>query len=76
MAGTTERATFFARSQAALDALEQQRFAEAASLAGMLLSEQPNDGPLQLTLSRAAHHLIHPLKAGEHFDPVWEPPGK
>ena len=75
-AGAPERATFFARAQAALDALEQQRFAEAAGLAGVLLPEYPNDGPLQLTLSRAAGHLIHPLKAGETFDPVWQPPGK
>lgn len=64
---------FFRDSEAALDALEQRQFAEAAQLAGKLLREHPGDGPLQLILARASQALI---TDGEGFDPVWIPPGK
>jgi adenylate cyclase len=68
-----DRQKFFADSEAALDALEAGNFAEAARTAGSLLTEHQNDGPLLLTLSRAAEAL---MRGGEGFAPVWVPPGK
>ena len=38
-----------------------------------LVLEHPGDGPLLLTLSRAAEAL---MRGGVGFDPVWVPPGK
>lgn len=67
------RAAFFRESEAALAALEQMQFAEAARTAGGLLGRVPGDGPLQLILSRAANAI---LEDGKGFDPVWTPPGK
>ena len=67
------RREFFEASEAALDALEQRRFAEAARLAGTLLGKHNGDGPLQLILSRAAQML---MDDGTTFDAVWSPPGK
>ncbi len=67
------KATFFGESEAALDALEHRRFAEAAEQAGKLLRDHPGDGPLQLILSRASQAL---LTDGVGFDPVWGSPGK
>ena len=64
---------FFGESEAALDALEHRRFAEAAQQAGKLLRDHPGDGPLQLILSRASQAL---LTDGVGFDPVWGSPGK
>jgi adenylate cyclase len=64
---------FFLASAAALTALEEQRFAEAARTASELLEHYPGDGPLQLILSRAAAAI---LEDGKNFDPVWAPPGK
>jgi adenylate cyclase len=66
-------AEFFQASEAALVALEEQRFPEAARMAGELLGRHPGDGPLQLVLSRAAVAI---LEDGKGFDPVWTPPGK
>jgi adenylate cyclase len=70
---SAERAGFFRDSEAALDALEHQRFAEAARMAGTLLGSHPGDGPLLLVLSRAAAVLAG---TDEKFDSVWVPPGK
>ncbi len=67
------RAGFFAESEAALDALESKRFADAARTAGGLLGRYPGDGPLQLILSRAAAAI---LDDGKDFNPDWTPPGK
>lgn len=67
------KATFFGESEAALDALADRRFAEAAQQAGKLLRDHPGDGPLQLILSRASQAL---LTDGVGFDPVWGSPGK
>ena len=67
------KAAFFGESEAALDALEAGRFAEAAQNAGKLLREHPGDGPLQLILSRASQAL---LTDGVGFEKVWVPPGK
>lgn len=63
----------FAKTEAALEALEQGEMATAARLAGEVLIEKPGDGPLLLILARASDALVH---ADEPFDPVWEPPGK
>jgi adenylate cyclase len=71
--GTPERQAFFAASQASLDALEAGRFAEAARAAGTLLTAYSNDGPLLLTLARAAEAA---MRGGEGFAPVWTPPSK
>jgi adenylate cyclase len=68
-----ERASFFRDSEAALDALENGDFADAASRTGVLLPVHRGDGPLQLILSRASQHL---MSGGVGFDPIWEPPGK
>jgi hypothetical protein len=72
-AGSEERRTFFAESQAALEGLERSDFAAAARVAGALLMAHPGDGPLLLTLARATDALV---KEGSHFDDVWTPPGK
>src|SRR5205807_8795956 len=72
-ADSGERRTFFADSEAALDALERGDFAQGARQAGLLLLDHSGDGPLLLTLSRAADAL---MRAGVGFDPVWVPPGK
>jgi adenylate cyclase len=72
-AGPAERRAFFADSQAALECLEKGEFAPAARLAVQLLSQHSGDGPLLLTLARAADALV---KGGEGFQPVWVPPGK
>jgi hypothetical protein len=69
---TAERETFFRESEAALQELEQQRFAEAAGRAGGLIVSHQGDGPMLLTLSRATSQLV----SGGEFNPVWEPPGK
>jgi len=66
-------ADFFHQSEAALVALEEGRFAEAARRAGGLLGERPGNGPLQLVLSRAAAAI---LEDGKGFEIVWTPPGK
>jgi adenylate cyclase len=71
--GSPERKTFFAESQAALEALETRDFAAAARAAGALLQRDPSDGPLLLILARASDALV---RGGEGFDPVWTPPGK
>ena len=68
-----ERLEFFRASEAALDALEQGEFADAARRAGVLLPDHVGDGPLLLILSRASTALVN---RGVGFDPVWEPPGK
>jgi len=68
-----ELASFFRDSEAALDALENSDFADAASRTGVLLPVHRGDGPLQLILSRASQYL---MAGGTGFDPVWEPPGK
>ena len=47
--------------------------AQAARQAGALLATHSGDGPLLVTLARAADALV---KAGADFDPVWTPPGK
>ena len=73
LAGPEERRSFFAASQAALEALEAGDFALAARQAGALLAIHPGDGPLLVTLAQAADALV---KAGADFDPVWTPPGK
>jgi adenylate cyclase len=67
------RAEFFRLSDEAVTALEAGEFATAARRAGELLQSHREDGPLLLTLSRAAQALMH---RGEGFDPVWTPPGK
>jgi adenylate cyclase len=72
-AGEAERRKFFAESEAALDALEGGNFAQGARQAGMLLLDHSGDGPLTLTLSRAAEAL---MRGGAGFDPVWARPGK
>jgi adenylate cyclase len=71
-AGDTDRAGFFAASEAALDALEKGDFANAASRSGSLLEQNRGDGPLRLILSRASAAIFNPAS----FDAVWEPPGK
>jgi adenylate cyclase len=73
VAGSAERQTFFAGSEAALAALEAGDFGMAARMAGAMLSEHSADGPLLLTLARAADALV---RAGAGFDKVWTPPGK
>jgi adenylate cyclase len=72
-AGDPQRQAFFAESQAALEALEACRFADAARAAGALLAGQPGDGPLLLILARATDALV---RGGDGFDAVWVPPGK
>jgi adenylate cyclase len=72
-AGPAARKAFFAESQAALEALEAGRFAEAARAAGALLTANSGDGPLLLVLARAADALV---RGGVELDPVWTPPGK
>lgn len=72
-AGSPQRQTFFAESQAALEALEAGDFTRAARLAGALLGENTGDGPLLLTLARATDALV---RGGDGFDLVWTPPGK
>jgi adenylate cyclase len=71
-AGDEQRQAFFAESQAALDLLEAHEFTPAARKASHLLAEHIDDGPLQLTLSRALGAMAEP----ETFDLVWDPPGK
>jgi adenylate cyclase len=81
-----DKVEFFARSEAAHDALEQAlgvlegearfdnaAFSTAARLAGALLAENAGDGPLLLTLSRATEALI---RDGRGCSKVWTPPGK
>ncbi len=63
----------FVQSETALEYLEEGEFPKAARLAGDLLREKKEDGPLKLILFRAAQAL---LNGGEGFDPVWTPPGK
>jgi hypothetical protein len=65
-------ADFFAGSEAALNALEARRFADAAQQAATLLRSRPGDGPLQLILARASRALVD----GADFDPVWALSGK
>ena len=72
-AGLEMRRQFFAESESALEELEANHFALAASRAGKLLLENPDDGPLLLLLSRASTALV---QGGRPSDPVWEPPGK
>ncbi|MCI0463160.1 MAG: adenylate/guanylate cyclase domain-containing protein [Gemmataceae bacterium] len=72
-AGAGDRGTFFAESQAAQEALERGDFAAAARQAGAMLAVHSGDGPLLLTLARAADALV---RGGAGFDPVWTPPGK
>jgi adenylate cyclase len=72
-AGSGERQTFFAGSEAALQALESGEFGMAARMSGAMLSEHTADGALLLTLARAADALV---RGGAGFDPVWTPPGK
>jgi adenylate cyclase len=67
------RARFFRDSEAALEALEARDFSQAAGAAGALLNAHPHDGPLRLTLARAAEMLVN---EDAPFDPVWTPPGK
>jgi adenylate cyclase len=73
VAGAGERAEFFRGSEAALEALEERRFPEAARRAGELLEQHPEDGPLQLTLARAGQALV---TGGEGFEVVWPAPSK
>jgi adenylate cyclase len=72
-AGGEERERFFRASEAALEALEGREFGRAALEAGALLNGHPGDGPLRLTLARAAQMLVNEEAP---FDPVWVPPGK
>jgi adenylate cyclase len=72
-AGDEKREQFFRESEAALDALEEREFSRAALAAGTLLNGHPGDGPLRLTLARAAQMLVNEEAP---FDPVWSPPGK
>jgi len=67
------RKVFFEASEAALIALEEGRYAEAATMAGSLLGLNRGDGPSLLILSRAAAQLVNDEN---DFDPVWIPPGK
>lgn len=69
---------FFRLSEEALDHLENGRgnageLATAGRLAGELLGRVSGDGPMLLTLSRAAAAL---LTNGSDFIPEWVPPGK
>ena len=73
VAGDRQREAFFRQSEAALVALEAREFGRAAETAGALLAQHPGDGPLRLTLARAAQTL---LNEDAPFDPVWVPPGK
>jgi adenylate cyclase len=72
-AGSKEREQFFRDSEEALQALEEREFSRAAFAAGALLNRHPGDGPLRLTLARAAQMLVNEEAP---FDPVWVPPGK
>jgi adenylate cyclase len=72
-AGNAEREAFFRESQAALEALERGDFRAAVTIAEALLEQHPSDGPLRLTLTRAAHQLA---SIDAPFDPVWTLPGK
>ena len=72
VSGNAAEQAFFQRSEEALHLLEQGRFAASAQLAGELLLERPGDGPLILTLSRAAQAMF----GNENFSLVWLPPGK
>jgi len=72
-AGAPQRRAFFADSEAALDTLETGDLAMAARLAGQLLTSHGGDGPLLITLARAAEALV---QGGTGFNPVWTPPGK
>jgi adenylate cyclase len=72
-AGDVQREAFFRESEAALEALEARDFGRATAAAGALLQQHPGDGPLRLTLARAAQMLIN---EDVPFDPVWTPPGK
>jgi len=71
-ASTEERRAFFQAAEAVLDELEAGHFVEAARGVGALLRDPPGDGPLLLTLARAANMLVQ----GGPWDPVWTPPGK
>jgi adenylate cyclase len=72
-AGDPAEEAFFRQSEAALALLENRDFAGAAGGAGALLQQHPGDGPLRLTLARAAAMLVNEEAP---FDPVWAPPGK
>jgi adenylate cyclase len=71
--GSAEPEAFFRKSEAALELLEQREFSKAAGAASTLLQQHPGDGPLRLTLARAAAMLVN---EEAHFDPIWVPPGK
>jgi adenylate cyclase len=64
---------FFLASEEALEALEKRDFPDAVWRAANLLQKNRDDGPLQLTLSRASQALE---SGGEGFVPVWSPPSK
>jgi adenylate cyclase len=71
-AGSQRRGQFIAEAEAALEALEAGEFTRAAHKAGSLLLAHSDDGPLLLTLTRAASAL---MQDGRGFHPAWEPPG-
>jgi adenylate cyclase len=73
VAAGDEQEALFRETEAALEALESREFARAALAAGAGLHLHPGDGPLRLTLARAAAMLVNEEAA---FDPVWVPPGK
>ena len=75
---SADAGAFFAASEAALQALEDgefrpAEFAAACRLAADELNKTPADGPLLLTLARAAEAL---MRGGRGFAKEWTPPGK
>jgi adenylate cyclase len=59
--------------EAALEAFERRDFATAVKTLGRLLGDYPDDGP---SLTLMARVMQSRGLSPEHFDPVWELPGK
>lgn len=71
--GPSDWTTLQTSYEAALTQFERGQFRETATLLGRLLGAFPQDGPTLVLLARAAKALV---EEPEHFDPVWELPGK
>jgi adenylate cyclase len=70
---TSDWAALQANYEAALAEFERGEFRQSAGSLGRLLGDFPLDGPALILLARAANALV---EESEHFDPVWELPGK
>lgn len=57
----------------ALAFFERKEFLQTTRILGRLMPDYPTDGPSLVLMSRAVQCLV---EEPEHFDPVWELPGK